>query len=395
MLEDKLKKKILFHYSILNVGGAEMSVLRLTKCLVDKGWDVELVCTTKGGNLEEKVDKRVRLRSLRSFIAGGKFKESCSWFTKLLNLPDLLLYIFTRVEQSIKEFIYFFKSYDVAVISLHGLSPKFCCQYVKATKTLHWIRNDLSSCDKKKKAYNNIIKYKDRTDSYICVSKTVKESFDKVFPSLSKKAHVVYNVIDPKQMLEALNRSSNPFKNDMKFKVLSVCRLDDNSKAVFRLVDIFKKLSVLNYDFTWYILGDGPDRAKLELKIKDEGFQKNIILLGTQKDPFPYYKYCDLVAVVSYYEGLCGVINEAKVSKKSVLVAEVSGVHEQIESGVNGHIVNNDLNSIVNGFINIFSDKSSNLLCAVSPLKPDILDDEKKISNLITVIEQGDNKSGK
>ena len=50
------KNKILFHYSMLNVGGAERSVVQLINILIQHNWDVSLVLNAGEGTLENKLD---------------------------------------------------------------------------------------------------------------------------------------------------------------------------------------------------------------------------------------------------------------------------------------------------------------------------------------------------
>ncbi|MEK9940548.1 MAG: glycosyltransferase, partial [Methylotenera sp.] len=109
------------------------------------------------------------------------------------------------------------------------------------------------------------------------------------------------------------------------------------------------------YNFRWYIVGDGPDKEKLLALISDLGIENTMILLGKMHNPFPAYLYTDLVAVLSYYEGLCGVINEAKVVGKAVIATEVSGVSEQLTHGKNGWVVRNDQQSIVEAMANLIA----------------------------------------
>jgi glycosyltransferase involved in cell wall biosynthesis len=383
-----LKKSILFHYPIFNIGGAEMSILRLTKMFADNGWEVELVCTTGGGELESALDPRVKLSSLRSKSAGNKFKAQKSILGKILCLPDLLHYLYRRVEEFFKKIKYRFKHYDAAVISLHGLSPDFCCNVVSADAILHWIRNDLSSCDPHGKATNNIKRYNSQVDNYICVSGTTHNSFVSVFPELSDKATLLYNVIDAADMRSKAEVDFKPFENHTNLlKVVTVCRLFDQAKGLFRMLDLHKKLKENGYDFCWYVIGEGSDRAAIEAKIKEYDLIERFILLGKKDNPFPYYKYADLVAVLSYYEGLCGVVNEAKVTGKAVIATEVSGIHEQLENNQNGIIVENDFNAIFEGLKLLLTDDNLRKKITNTDYPEVILNDQHKfkmLTNLIT-----------
>ena len=59
------------------------------------------------------------------------------------------------------------------------------------------------------------------------------------------------------------------------------------------------------------ILGDGPERSKLEKLIIDKNQQENIYLLGLQENPFHYLKRSDLFVLSSNWEGFGNVVFEA------------------------------------------------------------------------------------
>ena len=217
-------KSILFHYSIMNIGGAEKSVLRLMKLLSDKDWDVTLVLTTGGGNLEWQIDPRVNVYHLRSKAAGNKFKTA-KGLHKLKYIGDLSLYLLFWLEGLFKSFSFLFRRYDAAAISLQGLSPKFVCHYVRVKKRFHWIRSDLSAydADPSGKIAVNIHRYHSKIDQYICVSNTALASLNEKFPETLLKSSVLYNVIDAKKIRLNADENTNPLlQYDHVLKVVTV-----------------------------------------------------------------------------------------------------------------------------------------------------------------------------
>lgn len=381
-------KSILFHYSIFNIGGAEKSVLRLTKLLSDKGWKVTLVLTTGGGNLEGQIDSRVKVYHLRSASAGDKFKRA-KGLTKLRFISDLMLYIFYWLEGMFKSISFLFRTYDAAAISLHGLSPKFVCKYVRAKKRFHWIRNDLSVCDTDEKAGKNIRQYLDCIDYYICVSQTALDSLQRLFPETRKKSVVIPNVIEAGQMLASAEYQKNIFShygNDL--KVITVCRLSDKAKGLLRMVSVHRRLLDEGIDFMWFVVGDGPDREMMQTAIDKAGLSSKMILLGSKENPFPYFKTADISATLSYYEGLCGAVNEAKVIGKPVLATQFSGINEQIVNEESGLIVANDENAIYDGLKRLLTDHVLRKKLTNNTLPKMIIDDDYKVDRLLKLIEE-------
>lgn len=382
-------KSLLFHYSIFNIGGAEKSVLRLTKLLSDKGWDVTLVLTTGGGNLEGQIDPRVKVHHLRSTAAGDKFKKA-KGLHKLRFVGDLILYLFFWLEDLLKSFTFLFRRYDAAAISLHGLSPKFVCKYVRAKKRFHWIRNDLSVCDTDEKAAKNIRQYHDCIDHYICVSQTALNSLQKLFPETRSKSLVIPNVIEAEQMLASAESQVDPLSQHRNsLKVITVCRLSDKAKGLLRMVNVHKRLMNEGIDFMWFVVGDGPDRELMQTAIDKAGLSSKMILLGSKGNPFPYFKAADVSATLSYYEGLCGAVNEAKVIGKPVLATQFSGINEQIINEESGLIVPNDEEAIYVGMKRLLTDSVLRKKLTNNALPKMIMDDDYKIEKLLKLINEG------
>ncbi len=387
-------KSILFHYSIFNIGGAEKSILRLTKLLSDKGWDVTLVLTTGGGNLEAQIDPRIKIHHLRSASAGSKFKTA-KGLHRLKFIGDLLLYIFFWLEGLFKSFTFLFRHYDAAAISLHGLSPKFVCRFVRADKKLQWIRNDLSVCDSDGKAANHIHRYNHCIDQYICVSQTALDSLRMLFPETRKKSSVIPNVIEAEQMLASAESQADPLSEyGSALKIITVCRLSDKAKGLLRMVRVHKRLSDEGIDFMWFVIGDGADRKRMQRAIDDAGLSDKMILLGGKENPFPYFKAADISATLSYYEGLCGAVNEAKVIGKPVLATQFSGINEQIADEESGLIVANNEDAIYDGLKRLLTDDALREKLTNSALSKKIMDDDYKIEMIDELIEmENDTKS--
>jgi len=386
-----MPKKVLFHYPVFNIGGAEMSVLRLMRFLADHGWEVELVLSTGGGMLEPRIDPRVKVTHLRDRVVGRRFLMERHPLRKLLWLAlDGFPYICTRLQWLAHALPYRIRQYDLAIISLHGLSPAFCCRWVQAHKRIQWIRNDLALCDEHGKAACNIRRYNQLIDYFVCVSGTTYKSLISLFPELAKKALVIYNVIDAAEMRARASAADNPYATyGDGLNAVTVCRLVDKAKGLFRMLRVHQRLSAEGINFNWFVVGDGPDRDRLAAQIKGCGMEDNFILLGQQENPFPYYKYADISATLSYFEGLCGTVNEAKVLGKPVIATRFSGIEEQLIDGMNGLIVENNEQAIYTGMHRLLTDTTLRLSLTNDFLPKHIRDDENKFTQLKLMVEPG------
>ena len=358
-----------------------MSLVRLMRALVEHGWDVELVLSTAGGALEPRVDSRIRINHLRDRIFGQRFlMERRFWFKALWLVLDGFPFLYSRFQWTARALSYRFKYFDVAAISLHGLSPSFCCNFVRADRRLHWIRNDLAKCDPDEKVISNIQHYKNDIDAFICVSSTARKSLLREFPDLDSKTWVMHNIIDANDMVARSSIGGDPYdRYGEVLKVVTVCRLSDQSKGLFRMLDVHRKLRSAGIDFRWFVIGDGLDRKKLEQATREYGMEEHFILMGRKDNPFPYYRYADVSATLSYYEGLCGSVNEAKVLGLPVIATRFSGVEEQLINGVNGLIVENHEHAILEGMKRLLSDGDLRSQLSNDVLPEPIRDDAQKI----------------
>lgn len=335
-------KKFLFYYSQLNTGGAEKSLSRLMNALVEEGEEVTLLCRYGHGNGEYMLDKRVRKLYLSSYPLKNRIRLSALIHNVICLLQRL--WVLFRL-------MIFSDRYDIAFVGLQGLSPNIILKYIKASKKAIFIRNDISIMKERERVIAILRRYVNEIDYYICVAETVKESLAKEIPETNIKTKVIYNILNIEEMEHNISAADAPFITENKdvFRIVSVCRMVDRAKGLFRMLNVCKKLKDEGFQFKWYVVGDGCDLEVFRKAISENGLDGIMIAPGRLNNPFGYYRDCNLVAMLSYYEGLCGVVNEAKVAGKAIIATEVSGIREQLVHGENGWIVENDEAKIIEG----------------------------------------------
>lgn len=385
----KGKTKILFHYSRLNIGGAEKSIVRLANFLVNNNFDVTIVLNVGQGSLEHKLDKKIEV--IHFFPKPWKLKivSQKTIFRKMMffimyGLPVAYYSLTTYIKKrNFKNSIY-----DAAIISLQGLNPEFVCNYVTARKKYIYLRSDLSKLDTIQISIN-LTNFNKSLDGYLCVSKTVLDSLDAINPLYKNKAHVVYNMVDIDEINKLANQEVCPYDktNDSVIPILvTVCRMSDVSKAIFRQIDAALILKNEGYKFKWYFVGDGSDLSEFKNKIIQNGLDDCIFTVGEKKNPYPYIKHADLVCVLSNYEGLSGVVNEAKFLGRALIATEFSGIHEQIINRQNGLIVPNDLEGIIEGLRELLSNQELRLMIQNNFLGSGIAENNSKLEKLVKII---------
>ena len=209
------------------------------------------------------------------------------------------------------------------------------------------------------------------------------------YPQTRGKCITAYNLLNSDAMRAQADGQPNPFEEYRGVPcILTVCRLQEVSKGLLRMVEVHRRLLDAGLPHAWHVLGDGPDRALLEQAIHAGGLSETFKLHGAVANPFPYYMYADICAVLSRYEGLCGVVNEARVLERPVIATRFAGIEEQIENGVNGMIVEQDVEAICDGLTFLIRDAGLRARLAQGGYPRALLDDEAKVNALLELMSQ-------
>lgn len=362
--------KILYYYSQLNIGGAERSTVRLLNKMAEKGHDVTLLLRWNGGTLESELNKNIQKIYLK--------KHSGKSISKIDQVIETIKYYF-RIGKLKKE------EYDVVISGLFGYDPKILFKNIRGKQYYQLLRNDVEKTGKYGKTALYMEQYGAKFDAYIGVSKYTTQSFVKCYPQYQNKALTIYNIL-PDIPADIGDTPTSMLKKDGTLRILTVCRLADKAKGLFRMVRICKVLYEEFGDvFRWYIVGDGVDRQELERQIKEAGLSEMMLLCGETNNPFVYYKGADLVAVLSYYEGLCGVVNEAKMMEKPVIATQFSGINEQLCDGFNGYVVENNEEAILQKMREILANPGVLQSLNINGMPEELLSNDKKIVQFETL----------
>ena len=374
--------RILLHYPVLNTGGAERSTLRLLSALADRGCEVHLVLTVKGGGLEPQIDPRVIVHHLRDTVGNIPAKVS--------GLHDLARWVigvtkwsWGRGQQARRSRRFANMHLDAAICGSAGLSPEFVCRVLDARRRFVFVRSDARKVGDNRWG-KNVREFHRCINAYLCVSKSVRLSMQIQYPEVSDKCVTAYNLLDAEAMRAQSHGHPDPFEEYRGVPcVLSVCRLQEVSKGLLRMVEVHRRLLDAGVPHTWHVLGDGPDHDLLEQAIQEQGVSGTFKLHGAIANPFPYYKHADICAVLSRYEGLCGVVNEARVLERPVIATRFAGIEEQIQSGVNGLIVEQDVGAICDGLASLIRDAGLRERLAQGGYPRKLLDDDAKVDALM------------
>lgn len=80
------------------------------------------------------------------------------------------------------------------------------------------------------------------------------------------------------------------------------------------LLAVFAEICKQREDAVLILLGDGPDKEKMEQKCQELQIRDKVLFAGNQKNPEEYYQAFDFFLLPSFYEGLPGVLVEAQAA---------------------------------------------------------------------------------
>jgi len=112
--------------------------------------------------------------------------------------------------------------------------------------------------------------------------------------------------------------------------------------AVKRTPDVlqaFRRLGERRPDAILCLVGDGPDRPRLERLAHELGIAKRCRFVGYQHDVGPFYSAIDVLLLPSANEGTPVSVIEALAAGRPVVATRVGGVPDVVRDGVDGYVV--------------------------------------------------------
>jgi glycosyltransferase involved in cell wall biosynthesis len=314
--------KVLIVITHGNIGGATNSVFYLAKGLKESGIEVK-VGFGEGEYLKEKLEKEK--------IEFVNFK----WLKRTHNPLSNLFFIF-----EIKKFLdkekfdichfnstnalfgaigaKISKSKPKTVFTIHGLSildPNYRKNLL--LKPIYWL------------IFKFLFSF---VDVLVFVSKKNLEDAKKL--KIVKDGIVIYNGIPQPKFLEReiarkFFEEQTKINLENKFLIGSIGRLDYQKNYEF-LIKVFPEILKIKPEAIATIIGEGPERKKLENLIEKLNLKEKIFLIGELKEASKYIKAFDLFVLPSRYEGLSITLIEAFFARIPVLASDVGGNKEII-----------------------------------------------------------------
>lgn len=346
-------KKILFYTTFLTQGGGiEVVTVRYINKFIENGYKVDLYIDYDMGeeNIREKeIDKRVKITYLKSEKI-SKLIYKLRTLGKEKKIYNIFLYILILVSDFIvwkKEIKKIRRENYDATISFFQFLPSYITK-VKGPKHMIFLHGSVRQYFEGIRKYfkNSFFNKIDRFD-YICtVSEEMRVQLKEIFPNLTNKQVTIYNPIDFETIeTKACKRGDLTSAEEKLLNssyICSVGRLDEGQKDFNTLINAYANLKVENKISEKLVLvGDGPDREKLENLVRELKLENDIIFLGKKSNPYIWMKNSKVFILSSKYEGLPTVLIEALIlDAPSISSNCLTGPVEILENGKYGELFN-------------------------------------------------------
>ena len=312
-------KKILYVIWSLDQGGAEQVVMNLAQTLNGKDFEPVICCLNEPGRYAPSMcNAGIKVHALHK---KGKVDIAC-----------------------VRKLVSLIKREKIDLVHTHLFTANLWGRFAARLANVPCVITD-HNVDTWKKRHHFIIDWflLRWTSSAVCVSKNVREFYERKVAGHGKKSIVIYNGIDVEKFRNkaqhslSLRESLNLGKNAILLG--SIGRLVPQ-KAHKDFVDCVRILKQsVNQNVHGVIVGEGPEQRQIQEYIDKKSLRGSVHLMGFRQNMSEIYADLDFFVLPSYREGFPMAILEAMASRIPVIATNVGGVAECLIHNSNGVMV--------------------------------------------------------
>ena len=241
------------------------------------------------------------------------------------------------------------RMYDLEILHVHYAIPHAYAAYmakqmlkekgidIKVVTTLHGTDITLVGSHPN---YKTAVEFSiNNSDAVTTVSESLKNDTLRLF-NITKEIHVINNFIDfekyPEIGSEECQRHTIAKENERIITHISNLR---PVKRAWDVIDVFYKIQK-EVPSKLLLVGEGPDRERIECQAKDLGILDKILFLGNSNEVNKLLCYSDLFLLPSETESFGLAALEAMAARTPVISTNSGGLPEVNINGVTGYLSN-------------------------------------------------------
>lgn len=293
--------KILILNKCLMMGGIEKVLLETLKNLSELYDDIDLVLKDdyKEQNLFlDEIPKNVKIHFLFEAYSGkNRIKKEIKRGIKRFFYP-------IKLKKFLKN-----KKYDVIIdfsYNLFNYKMKFdvpvigWAHFGAISHENNNIKNDIKEGQKYKKY-----------DKIIAICEEMRDEFVNELGIEANKVEMIYNAIDIEKIKKKSEEKNDELEKYLKEDyILQVSRMVPQ-KQPEELIEVYRELKKRGIKEKLYYVGNGKSYSEVQEKIKKYNLENDIILLGQQLNPYPFFKNAKLFLHTAKHEGIPTVLIES------------------------------------------------------------------------------------
>ena len=215
---------------------------------------------------------------------------------------------------------------------LHANGNAWSCQYAlsagvatRGVRTLA-VHHAMIPPRNRRQVWLNRLKLK-RLDGHVAVSRTGARSVEEMSGLASGSVRVIYNGVPDTPVAPLTPRVDGPV-------IGSVGRLSFEKGH-----DVMLRALAALPDVTGVLVGDGPDRSRLEALARELALGDRLNMPGWRADPRPWLPTFDVFVMPSRLEALGLAMIEAMLASRPVVASSVGGIPEVVRDGETGILI--------------------------------------------------------
>lgn len=316
------KRSIVFLINSLNVGGAEVQLIKLAEEFLKRDFKITIISLTEKNDLSDKLDEKIQFINLR------------------FNLLKSFIYIYNYIKKN-----------RIGVIHAHLLKANLFSRILKMfnrnIKVVNTTHGAYLMGNRKLNPYLLYRLSKKFVDVHTAVSKESYRLLLKNKSCANDKCYFIPNGI------EVIPFSKVNYKVNKIFNWVTVGRMHD-VKNFIGLVQTCKILIEQGNKVSLDIIGDGEERRVIENEIKKLNVNDNITLLGYRDDVIEMLGNYNGFVISSKSEGLPMVLLEAMSIGLPIVSTDVGEIGDVLYEAKGGITVSkNDTCKLAEGMSQI------------------------------------------